>query len=101
MSPSSPSNSPSEPERALGLLPHHQKLIDDSAISSEVARARGYRSVTTSAALRKLGFSDRQARAPALLVPVWSVHGELLLYQARPDDPRILDGKPLKYETFK
>src|SRR5262245_53713572 len=82
---------------ALDLLPHHQKLIEASAISPEVAAARGYRSITTKAALKELGFSDRQARVPALLVPVWSVHGERVLYQARPDDPRIVDGKPLKY----
>ena len=88
-----------DPHSTLDLLPHHLRLIEASAISPAVARARGYRSITTSSALRKLGFSERQARAPALLIPVWGVHGEIVLYQARPDDPRMVDGKALKYET--
>jgi hypothetical protein len=83
----------------LDLLPHHRDLIDRSAISPEVALARGYRSVTTRSALLRLGFSERQARVPALLVPVRGVSGDVVLYQARPDEPRIADGKPLKYET--
>src|SRR3989442_12808379 len=94
-----PSATIPDPHPTFELFPHHSRLIEASAISPEVARARGYRSVTTSAALRKLGFSERQARAPALLIPVWGVHGEIVLYQARPDDPRIVDGKALKYET--
>ncbi len=63
--------------------------------------ARDYRTVTTRAELLRLGFSDAQARVPALLIPVWSVHGDVGLYQLRPDHPRILSGKPLKYETPK
>lgn len=39
------------------LLPQHAELIKHSAISPEVAAARGYRSVTTKAQLRQLGFS--------------------------------------------
>ena len=42
------------------LLPQHQELLDDSAISSEVASARRYRSTTTKADLRRLGFKDSQ-----------------------------------------
>jgi hypothetical protein len=68
----------------LDLLPHHRHLIARSAISPGVALARGYRSVTTRS---------------ALLIPVRGVAGDVVLYQARPDEPRIVDGKPLKYET--
>jgi len=82
------------------LLPHHAALLRASAISDTVARARGYRSVTTGAELFEIGFSARQARAPALLIPIWGVGGEISLYQARPDTPRIDPrGRAVKYET--
>lgn len=82
------------------LLPHHAALLAASAISDDVASKRGYRSVTAKAKLIELGFSDRQARVPALLVPVWGVSGEVSLYQARPDEPRIDPrGRVVKYET--
>jgi hypothetical protein len=81
------------------LLSQHQDLLDGSAISREVARARGYRSVTKGVELRRLGFSDRQSRVPALLIPVWNVSGEIATYQIRPDEPRMVDGEPIKYET--
>jgi hypothetical protein len=75
-------------------------LLTASAISDIVARARGYRSVTTGTELLELGFSARQARVPALLIPVWGVGGEISLYQTRPDTPRIDPrGKVVKYET--
>jgi len=83
-----------------GLLPQHAALLTASAISDEVAKARGYRSVTDKAELRSLGFSANQARVPALLIPVWDVNGKIALYQARPDEPRVANGKAVKYETL-
>lgn len=84
----------------ITLLPHHQQLIDDSAISSEVALARGYWSTTKKAALKDLGFGDAQCRVPALVIPVHSVTGEIALHQIRPDAPRAnAAGKAIKYET--
>ncbi|MDQ3259073.1 MAG: DUF3854 domain-containing protein, partial [Acidobacteriota bacterium] len=84
---------------ATHLLSHHAELISASAISDEVVRARGYRTVTDKAELKALGFGEAQRRTPALLIPVRSVTGEIATYQIRPDEPRIKDGKPLKYET--
>lgn len=81
------------------LLSQHAELITASAISADVAQARGYRSVSKKAELRELGFSEAQWRTPALLVPIWSVTGEIAIYQIRPDVPRVKKGKPLKYET--
>lgn len=83
------------------LLPQHQKLIDASEILPEVASERGYRSVKAKAELKRLGFSDRQCRVPALLVPVRGVTGDIVGYQSRPDEPRIANGKAIKYETPK
>jgi len=93
----STANETSLPE---AILPHHEALITGSAISPEVAAARGYRSITKKTELRGLGFGDKQCRVPALLVPVWGVTGEIATYQVRPDQPRInRDGKAVKYET--
>ncbi len=85
---------------ASALLPQHAELLAASGISTEVATTRGYRSVATKAELRRFGFSERQTRVPALLIPAWNVHGEIATYQLRPDDPRIDDrGRAIKYET--
>jgi hypothetical protein len=81
------------------LLPQHEALLRGSAISDGVAEARGYRSVEQKARLTELGFSQAQARVPALLSPIFGVHGDIVLYQLRPDAPRIRDGKAVKYET--
>lgn len=81
------------------LTPEHAALIEGSAISAEVAQARGYRSVATKAALEEHGFSEAQRRVPALLIPIHSVRGEVENYQIRPNAPRVIDGKPMKYET--
>ena len=83
----------------MALLAHHQKLIDASAISREVAEARGYRSVTVKAELQALGFAPAQRRTPALLAPVFDYRGEVVTYHLRPDEPRILKERALKYET--
>jgi hypothetical protein len=82
------------------LLPQHAQLLEASAIAPQVARARGYRSVVDPAELRTLGFSAQQTRTPALLIPIYGPSGgQPVLYQARPDEPRERDGKPVKYET--
>jgi hypothetical protein len=81
------------------LHANHLGLIKDSAISPEVSRERGYRTVTTQSALKRYGFADLQCRVPALLIPVWNVRGQLVSYQVRPDEPRIdaITG-PVEYE---
>lgn len=82
------------------LLPQHRKLLEASAINAGLARRRGYFSVANAAALRQLGFSQAQsARVPALVIPLWSAHGAVAFHQARPDRPRLRDGKPVKYES--
>jgi len=92
-------HSGSEFKERCDLLPQHLRLIEASAIGADVALARGYRSVLTKVELRRLGFGENQARVPALLIPIWGVSGEIVLYQTRPDEPRIVKGKAIKYET--
>lgn len=82
------------------LAAHHAALLHASAVTDVVAGRRGYRTVTTPTDLLALGFAAQQARTPALLIPVWGVGGEISLYQARPDTPRIDSrGRTVKYET--
>ncbi len=84
------------------LSPKHRAMLDASAIRQDVADARGYRTITSTAEIVQLGFADFQARTPALLVPV---HGlgcvaGAVRYQIRPDDPRLNEKhKQIKYET--
>jgi hypothetical protein len=87
------------------LLPHHlAQLLDESGISQEIIEARGYRSIHgegSYAELKALGFSKPQCRlAPGLLVPILGINGQPVLYQFKPDTPRLNhEGKPIKYET--
>jgi len=83
------------------LLPQHKKVLEDqSGIAKSVIISRGYRSVTTKAELKRIGFSVSQQYVPTLVLPVWSVLGEVRQYQHRPDTPRLRAGKPIKYETM-
>jgi len=82
------------------LLDQHAKLLETSAINAGIASRRGYFSVANATALKQLGFSKRQSElVPALVIPLWNVRGESAFHQARPDRPRLHDGKPIKYET--
>ena len=83
------------------LSPHHYAMLhEESAIAPEVIAARGYRTMTSGAALATLGFAGYQRRAPALVLPVHDVHGTVVLSQIRPDHPRRNKRKKLiKYET--
>lgn len=82
------------------LFDQHAKLLADSAISVEVARARGYVSVDTKARFADTGIAKAGRSTPGLLIPIHDVAGEVKLYQYRPDGPRLNgSGKPVKYET--
>lgn len=81
----------------------HQEMLKNSAINDTVTRQRGYRTLFISkesrALLKSLGFSSAQIRLPVLLIPIYSPTGSIVSCQIRPDDPRIREGKPVKYET--
>ena len=79
---------------------HGRMLFEESGIGARVAIKRGYRTVTSKAELERLGFGRSQRNVPALLMPIYSPTGEIVLYQSRPNEPRIGNrGKPIKYET--
>src|SRR5215218_2100895 len=84
----------------LDYVHHQQQLVEESGIAPQVIVDRGYRTVTTKAELKRLGFSKTQQLAPALVIPMYGPTGELVTHQIKPDSPRKdRDGKPIKYET--
>ena len=84
------------------IFPQHAKLLANSAISPEVARARGYVSVDIKKRLENLGFERYQRSVPGLLIPAHRADGSIWGYQCRPDHPRVTKaGTVIKYETPK
>jgi len=82
------------------LLNKHLEHLKTSAISIEVIKERGYRSVLGKPPLKEAGFSKAQQRAPGILIPLHGVDGSPIGYQYRPDNPRLnAKGKPIKYEN--
>src|SRR6266516_6244095 len=76
---------PGNPGYAVSVLPQHQELLADSAISPEVARARGYVSADSKKQLERYGFASYQQRAPGLLIVLRLADGSVWGYQLRPD----------------
>jgi hypothetical protein len=70
------------------LLTAHLDHLKSSALSLEVIRERGYRSVLGKKELRDNGFSTSQQRTPGILIPLHGVNGQVIGYQHRPDRPR-------------
>jgi|SRR5215217_4276081 len=78
---------------------HKKMLVRESRIGRNAIRARGYRTIRSKAELERLGFGRAQRNTPGLLIPIHGPAGDVAMYQYRPDEPRIKDGKPVKYET--
>jgi Domain of unknown function (DUF3854) len=82
------------------LFRQHQELLEASAVSVEIAAARGYVSVDTKARLERINVSPAGRRIPGLLVPLLRKDGSTWGYQYRPDSPRLTDAdRAVKYET--
>jgi hypothetical protein len=81
------------------IFANHAALLAASAISPEVARERGYVSAGEKTRLERAKFAKSQRIVPSLLIPIYGTDGELRLHQNRPDNPRLDNGKPRKYET--
>jgi Domain of unknown function (DUF3854) len=87
-------------EFGLGLLPQHADYLRARGVDPAIARERRYRSADTKAGVKRLGFSDSQSNVPALVIPRYGVvSDEVVGYQIRPDDPRSIDGRVVKFET--
>jgi len=82
-------------------MSHYEQLVTGSAISPEIVRERGYRTVFGKSTLKDLGFARQQQRFPGLLIPIYPPGMDKPgLHQYKPDNPREQkDGKKIKYET--
>jgi hypothetical protein len=82
------------------INPSHLAMLAASGITPEHAAARGYETIEDRRRLAELGIV-KSARncVPGLLVPQLRADGSTWGYQYRPDEPRLRDGKPVKYET--
>jgi len=83
------------------LLEQHLQHLKKSAISIDVMRERGYRSVLGKTPLKEAGFSKTQQRTPGILIPLHGVSGEVIGHQHRPDHPRQDSNRQrtIKYEN--
>jgi hypothetical protein len=80
------------------LLSQHVEFLTQSAISPEVAQARGYRSLNSRKEIQDLGFQPRQGNVPALAIPIRDVHGKEAYSLIRPDTPRVKNNRKIRYE---
>jgi hypothetical protein len=72
------------------LSPSQKKmLLEESGIYPRLVVGRRYRTIDTKAEPGRLEFSHSQRNVPGLLVPIYGPTGEVVLYQSRPDEPRI------------
>ena len=95
------SQNPNTSEYSADLLPRHVELLKKSAISTEVAEARGYRSLKSRDDLQERDFLSRQGSVPALAIPVHDVNGRVPFVLIRPNQPRSKGGRIIKYEQPK
>ena len=82
------------------LFDQHAAKLASSGVSPEVADERGYRTADTKSTLGSMGFGQAQRRPPALVIPLHGTNGDGVVgFQCRPDEPRFVKGKAVKYET--
>ena len=87
-------------EEVPELYESHLNHLKESAISVEVIKERGYKSVLGKLALKETGFSKAQQRRDGILIPLHGVDGSIVGHQYRPDNPRKnAKDKPIKYEN--
>lgn len=75
---------------------HRDMILRESGVDPGVAAERGYETVKSRADL--LEFKKYQRR-PGLRISMYSPDGITRSSQLRPDNPRVRDGKAIKYET--
>jgi hypothetical protein len=86
----------------LNLHPAHLQKLRQSSIALEIAETRGYTSLGVDEVargwLRENHFRASTALLPAMVIPVWSLEGEVAYHQLRPDAPALdRANKPIKY----
>jgi hypothetical protein len=80
---------------------HHLDMLAASGVTPEFAALRGYETITEEnrSRLAEVNIVTTGRKVPGLLVPHLRPDGSTWSYQYRPDEPRLRDRKPIKYET--
>ncbi len=99
-------NSTPPQDLALVLSLQHYVMLKNSAISDDVIRERGYRTIYNASDLAGYNIPAAQRCAPCLLLPLHTTDGQIAFHVLRPDSPRMLEDrkgnrKIIKYETPK
>lgn len=85
-----------------GLLPHHLRELRASRLSDETIRAAGLHSECNYAKLAVLlEWKLPKKCFPALVIPYHGLDGNNGYARVKPDNPRVSEGKPIKYEAPK
>ena len=82
------------------INPDHLAMLAACGITADYAAKRGYETIDDKRRLAQIKIvQDARGHVPGLLVPMLRADGSTWGWQYRPDNPRIRDGKPVKYET--
>jgi hypothetical protein len=81
------------------IADNHLAMLVASGITPEHAAARGYETITDIKRLADIKVVTPGRRVPGLLVPQLRTDGTPWGYQYRPDNPRLRNGRPVKYES--
>jgi len=79
---------------------HRRELLHGSGIDPRLAEMRGYWSASTLREIAEIGFKNlTEDQIPCLVVPIYC-GGTIVSYQVKPDNPRSIDGRLVKYESL-
>jgi hypothetical protein len=81
------------------ISPDHLAMLAKSGIAPAYAACRGYETVHDKARLGQLKFVQDVRDHSGLLIPLRRGDSSVWGHQFRPDSPRMLSGRPVKYET--
>ena len=82
------------------IADYHLAMLAASGITPEHTALRGYETITEQHRLAELKIvAAARSHVPGLLVPLLRADGSTWGHQYRPDNPRLRDGKLVKYET--
>jgi hypothetical protein len=83
----------------MSLNDRHLERLAASGIDPQFAALRGYETVENVTCLQALGLAKKaQTLVPGLMFPLLHADGSNAGWMYKPDNPRLRDGKPCKYE---
>jgi Protein of unknown function (DUF3631)/Domain of unknown function (DUF3854) len=81
------------------LADDHREVLTRSGIDPDLVPSRGYETITSTGRLAEIKIATAGRLIPGLLVPLRDVRGSVWGHQYRPDSPRMVGDRLVKYET--